>query len=521
MRAREAVPRFAVSEYTREERKHMQTPMRFCFADPASPLSVVHRVYSDSSPGASAHAPVLRATRSLRCQDNFSCFNIYPTTENSLQVNKLLWDTARNGCYDAPTGDPLLGAHVLALGLAPELYEFLSTVSLPDMNRAIIDFLVLLHHQLTTDGDVRGLEKLHDDLVPHIWQELQRNIGVHPNGEPTEVNRARTLEHLVQISFMTPWRVDVFAAYLTADDVTTALRISSLSPNHIIPLQSDYGLGKRTLQGVVMHKLYRDWCVYDSVLRNRLQMSHRAVTEAMERAVTSGKSAALFHQAGVTMDLCKDPQSWFSTLPVDVVERHVVPWVIRRGCECIPPRRRRLASLKSLLDLSSRFFEELQANSPDVFDQDVLQDLYDAEVLAIDVDDRGDEDTDGGDEFLTPASEEAAGDAAPRFSILDDAGDVMTTGDEDAFFERHGHGRMDWYCRTKTAKPLTGCPAHERGETRYTVEADRHWPLDRFPWDPTPRHVSHVRPSSPGLNKSRAGEPSATPAPATGTSVTS
>lgn len=279
----------------------------------------------------------------------------------------------RRGSYDPSDGDPLLGAHVFVLGIAPELHEFLYMVSLDEMHRAIIDFLVLLHHQLTTDADDAGLAKLREDLVPEIWDELNENIGIFPNGEPAEPRRAKVLENLVQISFMTPWRVDIFAAYLTANDVTGLVDVLltdrfEASPCRYI-LAIDNRRGPERAQGKVMLKLYQDWRVFAAVLHDGMGLGYRLVAEAMERAVYAGKSAGLLEQAFTALEASENKMSFLSSLPTDVLERKVIPWVIRRGCEAIPPRRRRLASLKSLLEISSRYLEELQAD--DAFPADM------------------------------------------------------------------------------------------------------------------------------------------------------
>jgi hypothetical protein len=43
-----------------------------------------------------------------------------------------------------------------------------------------------------------------------------------------------------------------------------------------------------------------------------------------------------------------------------------MPWIVRRSCETIAPRKRRLATLRSLLELSSKFFDELELGNVDL-----------------------------------------------------------------------------------------------------------------------------------------------------------
>lgn len=370
-----------VNEYSPIQLEHLAVPTKFYFATlpnhkPQSTNPIISKLFQPVTCETllSPKQPsFLHSLHSLRCHPTFSCFNIYPTTANSLKVNNLLWHTVSRGSYDPSDGDPLLGAHVFVLGIAPELHEFLSTVSLDEMHRAIIDFLVLLHHQLTTDGDNAGLAKLKEDLVPEIWDKLNGSIGTFPNGEPTEPRRSKVLENLVQISFMTPWRVDIFAAYLTANDVTGLVDVLHTDRFEATPcryiLANDNRRGPERAQGKVMLKLYQDWRVFAAVLHDGMGLGYHLVAEAMERAVYAEKSAGLLEQAFTALEASENKMSFLSRLPTDVLERKIIPWVIRRGCEAIPPRRRRFASLKSLLEISSRYLEELQAD--DAFPADM------------------------------------------------------------------------------------------------------------------------------------------------------
>lgn len=375
-RARFRQLNIGVNEYSYHEAKQLATTVRFCFASLPSAeqypsnqvIRTLYQPLTYSSLLLKKQPYYLHSLEYLRSNKAFANFTIYPTTESSLDVNDLLWHVVRNGIYDPTQGDPLLGAHVFMLGIAPELYKLLASTSLQDIHRGIIDFLVLLHHQLTSDGDDEGLVRLSDDILPRIWDEVIPNIGIFPNGEPTDPHRAKVLEQLVQISFMTPWRVDVFAAFLTADDVTEILE---LCPNFCASAM-DYARrahfqmrDKRNSaarrQGEVMLKLYQDWRVFSAVLHDGMGLPYKQVTEAMERAVHRGKSVGIFEQAFVVLEAFRDGNSHLSMLPSDVLERTVVPWIVRRGCEAIAPRRRKLASLQSLLEVSSRYLDDLHA----------------------------------------------------------------------------------------------------------------------------------------------------------------
>lgn len=363
----------SMCEYTQLEEAQVKTDSRMCFA-----VYDEKALYSTSVGTESLMAvrqlprPDLRSLighlPGLRCRSGFTCFNIYPTSQMTLDVNRFLWDTVHNGFYDSVKGNALFSTNIFVLGLPAELFDFLVHVTLEALDVAIIDFLVLLHHQLTTDGDVIGVSKLQEELLPEVWNRLEANIGVFENGEPKEAERAATLEHLVQISFMTPWRVDVLAGYLSPADMGLLL---DHGPRHLSGALPAFGSDCVGVRGSALLKMFRDWQVYDDVLCKRLSMKRCAALEAMDRAIYVGRSECMYGEAAAVVDLCDRKQSYFSLLPMELIERAVIPWIVRRNCETIAPRQRRLATLKSLLELSSKFFDDLEAGG-NGFEEDVV-----------------------------------------------------------------------------------------------------------------------------------------------------
>jgi hypothetical protein len=380
----------AMCQYTQLEEAQIKTDVRMCFAVNGENALLVSGAAGGRGVRTSSGKDLrglMAQLPGLRCRAAFSCFNIYPTSGETLVVNKFLWETVHNGYYDAERGNALFGENIFVLGLAAELFDFLIHVTLEALDVAMIDFLVLLHHQLTTDGDAVGVTKLREELIPEVWARVEENIGVFENGEPKEAERAATLEHLVQISFMTPWRVDVLAGYMTPADMAALLADGPEAASGRMP---SFGADCVGVRGSALLKLFRDWQVYDDVLCKRLSMKRNAALEAMDRAMYCGRSVCMYEEAAAAVDLCESPTSWFSLLPIELVERAVVPWIVRRNCEMIAPRQRRLATLKSLLELSSKFFDELEAagGGGGGADGDVVMaadddlfadDLYDAE----------------------------------------------------------------------------------------------------------------------------------------------
>lgn len=349
-------------DYSSAELTLLHSTTKYIFATPPHP----HPHSNAPATGPMHHS---RPRPPLRTSSTFSAFNIYPTSTTHFPINHLLWTSVNAATYNPVQAHPLFGAHAFVLGLPPELYDFLSSVTLHEMHTAIIDFLVLLHHQLQTDGDMDGIAKMAEDLVPHVWRQVECNVGVFPNGEPDTGTRARILEHLVQISFMTPWRVDIFGAYLTDHDIT----VSELHHDEIHPANSTLG--------AVMSKLYEDWAVFRTLLCDGLGLPCVQAAEAMERAVHARKGGGLLDQVGALVKCGATVGSWFQRVPTEVLEECIAPWVVKRGCEMIAPRRRKLASLKSLLEMSTQYLEELRAEALPVELEEETEDMV-AALLA-------------------------------------------------------------------------------------------------------------------------------------------
>lgn len=351
-----------MNNYTEMEMSQVKTNVRMCFAINSEKAllagSFGRRPTFGELSGSDVRKLVSRLP-GLRCRPDYTCFNIYPTSQISLDINRILWETIHSGCYDAAKGNEIFGENIFALGVSAELFDFLVHVSEEELEQTINDFLVLLHHQLTTDGDAAGVAKLREELLPQVWACLEENTKHSENGEPKDAGRAATLEHLVQICFMTPWRVDVMAGYLTAQDTSALLASRKRGIVSAIP---SLGSGDVGYKGSAMLKMFEDWLIYEDIFCQCLNMPHKAALEAMDRGIYHRRNEMMFKEASTVMDLYGQKSSLFGLLPAGVIERAVVPWIVRRHCESVPPRKRRLATLKSLLELSSRFFEEMNTN---------------------------------------------------------------------------------------------------------------------------------------------------------------
>ncbi len=114
------------------------------------------------------------------------------------------------------------------------------------------------------------------------------------------------LEHLVQISFMTPWRVDVLTGYLSPRDLACIsdyegrgapqeyLKHVNNVPRGLCALSRDEVI----TQGSALLKLYRDWIVYHGELCSKLGLSTSVALEALDRASYHDMTIEIEQQTG-------------------------------------------------------------------------------------------------------------------------------------------------------------------------------------------------------------------------------
>ncbi|CAN8063703.1 unnamed protein product [Agarophyton chilense] len=330
--------------YTRPELQRLPMAMRLSFVTPP-PLA------------ASPHVKMLS-------DPHFTSFNIYPTTDTHVRLHRVLHTAANLGALPAPMLDSVFDQQVHALAFTPELFEFLATVTFEELQTAIIDFLGLLHHQLLWDADHAAVDSMHRELLPSVWQRVHAQIGFFEYGEPTSGRRSIVLEHLVQISFMTPWRVDVHAIFTpSASSSDTALKPSS---------------NMQAPSSLLLTKLVQDWILFDSLLKP-IHCTPHEVVEALERSIATSQSSHIFACIFTLL------QSQFvAQLPPDVFDR-LVAWLLRRSCERLPPRQRRLASLRKLLAISSQRLQEVSFETSLSVSELLLQDEDDDSSVQDDV----------------------------------------------------------------------------------------------------------------------------------------
>lgn len=241
-------------------------------------------------------------------------FSIFPTSADVLAINDMLWRVARTGVYD--TSDDVLfklkKKVIKCIGLSTQLYAFLSSISLEELHTVTLDFLLLLHSQLTSDSDEHALHNFLDQLHPPMLAQVLERAAVSEEAEPAPGRRADILEQAVQLCFLTPWEHPVFAAY-----------------------ESETEKGE-TKEGKALVELHSAWVELGTFLQHT-GVSVRGVTDALQRAVNSRRGQSLLKRASMVASLNRSTSCLFSLLPKDLIDLHVVPWVLRRDIESIPP----------------------------------------------------------------------------------------------------------------------------------------------------------------------------------------
>lgn len=368
-------------------------------------LSNAYRLYFPD-PSKSTRTSILTDSQVVHTSHSLTAFTIFPVNAQHVAVNRLLWHTAQRGYYNSKEASATLKTNVVTLGLPPQLYRFLSQISLREMYTAMTDFLVLLHHQLVLDDDADALENFSNDLYAPVLQHVLQHVGRFPRGEPGPGRRADLLEQIVQLCFLTPWQIGVFGAYLVPNhrDCESASK-SSLTWGQIarqmwVETPSEPALVEMMIrhrntstqsrsiepiangmdEGAAVIQLHNDWIMLYKFLQCT-GVPPGGVTEALHRAVDSDRGMQMMQCAITVVELANVETSFFSWLSTDILIGCVVPWLVRRQLEAAPPRSIMLLSLKSLLDRSARVFEEVRGvsgrgSSPIVehFDTSVIAD---------------------------------------------------------------------------------------------------------------------------------------------------
>lgn len=336
----------------------------FSFAHYEADPSITHLViptpdastvrYASPAPASQLFTPRARLSRCLRYGRNVACFNLYPACRRDLHVNDLLWQVAQTGEYDPAHGNILLENNVLSLSIPREFYSFLSNVSREHLNTCMLQLLALI----AEDEDAEGLALMRSELDVSVWCDLERYMASSDADSKIDggTDRGRKLikdvEMLLRLCYLSPWKIDVYAAYVTPQDMATVLSENSRGADISIDV-SDRKLVRsaarrpvstslssasqlppraRALSKTeVFWKLFLDWRRYRKVLVQGLGIDAAEVTSTMLHSIAKGTQRKSWERAELIMACSTRPGNLFSQLPREVVFNIVAPHVLLAG----------------------------------------------------------------------------------------------------------------------------------------------------------------------------------------------
>lgn len=356
--------------------------------DAYTSLSSAYRLYFPDPRTTRQSTQMIQLTQIIHTSHMLTSFTIFPVNAHQVATNRLLWQTVQHGYVDAEEGIQVLKSNVITLGVPPQLHTFLSEVTMREMYTAMTDFLVLMYHQLMIDNDTEGLDNFTHQLYRPVLQHVLQQVREFPRGEPEPGRRADLLEKIVQMCFLTPWKITVFGAYTvplrrdnalswanprTWSEIAHQLWAETPSyPPHTGPLVQQENSHRRYYnirtrlnsmdEGMAVMRLHSDWTVLFKMLKCT-GVAVGGITEALHRMVDSDTGMEMMQLAMTVTELSQLETSYFSWLPNDLVSLGVIPWIVRRQVESVAPRSISLSSLKSLIDRSARVFETLWATN--------------------------------------------------------------------------------------------------------------------------------------------------------------
>ncbi len=263
--------------------------------------------------------PVLRHGRGL------CALNLHPTSSTDVLVNELLWRCAHDGEYAASTGDALLGVNVLCLVMPSELFALLRRHTISSFQALMLEFL----GQLADDADDEGA----DEVDAATWAALHTSrLRDRRNGHVPHED-VGVLARLC----LTPWKVNIYATYVTPLDTRTAL--AAAKPCNDAPYAPRRVRSRAPSVGIVHWKLYMDWQRYRRLWVTRLGVSSITATRIMVDAIISGRQHAAWASVETVIAAARRPPSrgnLLAMLPRDVIWNSLAPRLLYSECAADP-----------------------------------------------------------------------------------------------------------------------------------------------------------------------------------------
>lgn len=336
-----------------------------------------------------------RISTALRYGRFVACFNLYPATTHDLAVNDLLWRVAHDGEYDPQIGNHLLQYNVMALAFPTAFYAFLSSVSKQHLDRCVLQVLALI----AEGEDAEGLNLMKHELEPTLWQKLEHYMQQTQteNRNSSELNESLEsadqsyrqlmidVEMLLRFCYRSPWKIEVFASFVTPRDMALILPdlelnsksmrngptvnpiLSGISSTNVLtdrPLVRSsarrpvWGVGniRNTpssspifpSNSVLSHKQHTlaerlsnkklafwtqflHWRIYRRVLVQNCDIHPSVVAEALLSAIEDGSVDDALRRALTVMCCACVQGNLLSSLPKEVVFRYIAPYVLLAG----------------------------------------------------------------------------------------------------------------------------------------------------------------------------------------------
>lgn len=223
----------------------------------------------------------LQRVRALRCLSHgLSAFSLYPTTDQQYRVNHFLWRAANAYSFEAREAAQLFQRNVFVVCMPAALFDFLTSVSWPQLESTILVILTNL-----AQGN-RGMGILHSELAPCLSSKLDDYAGMSDPVSHADPHVFRLMLDLVmdRIVCMGPWVIPTSLCYLSASDMTQLLAHRYERSIFSTP-------EKFELVHTMMWNIYRDWQTYRQVLVKNGGRPRLEALELMARTISKGSQA--------------------------------------------------------------------------------------------------------------------------------------------------------------------------------------------------------------------------------------
>lgn len=272
-------------------------------------------------------SPLSQWTRYAR---TIACFNLYPAKQTDLQINHLIWNAAQRGEYSPSDGNLLLQNNILSLSMPRDFFHFLRSVSEEELKQSMLEVLALI----AEDEDHEGLSLMKSELEPSIWEDLMRYM--RPTGTTScrmdvrseEGRKLMTaVESLLRFCYLSPWKIDIYASYITPTELNGMLQYMEKSTNifenepdsmqhsrdrRLVrsqarrPVSSTNTISKcyvssrsncLSVRNCIFWKMFQDWRRYRTVLVQLLGLPPSEVVQIMVDSISRGTQDRAWERA--------------------------------------------------------------------------------------------------------------------------------------------------------------------------------------------------------------------------------